>query len=791
MALYTGLNDPHPLDLSDLVDPEAPAAARYHRQAVEHIIQCVDDGVYCALLGPRLSGKTVMLRYVERILSESLGYTVVYIDLMHMRASTLQEFFAHLIQVTSQRLHELSRQPIPAPGSDIASSAVFRAYLSDCVIQLEKNIVIIIEHLETVPTDLVQALLTSLRAAYMDQQTIDYQVMVVVSGALSLATLTVGEASPFRGIARRVFVGDLSTEESKALINENLSESGIELTPQAIRHLLEATRGDSYLIRSIVQRCAALAFERPIARLGAGTIRRVTNRFLRNDVFQYAPLLEAVRMIEENPDLLRCILLLLERGSVRKAELPLPLSPDLDPLYLTGVVETQDGDSYRLQNRIYKEFLAHHFYPGRVGHMLAMAGYWDTALDYLETSMHEDNENPDTDLLPATITSMYAAEDPVQAAHYLGRGLKAAFGVRKLQIWYAPPHENRLELVHQGGEIQPGATRLNTRMPLQADQLEARAYRQATSLRGQEDGQFIRRAIPLTLPRSRPIGVVTIWENVADWRFVEQRQRDLKLVSYLNQAARALEAVSQRRQELVLAGRMQATLLPTALPKLAGWQFSAFWKPARETSGDFYDLLNLPENKIGLVIADVVDKGMGAALYMALSRTLMRTFAADHPNRPDLVLQAVNRRMLEEAGAGHFVTLFYGILDPSNGQLIYSNGGHVPPCHQSARQSQPPAYLSRTGMALGVEEETSWEHRSIMIDPGDAMIMYTDGILDALNPAQEIFGDQRLMAVISSIASLADRSAQKIQDNLLGKVQAFVGDAHQYDDITVLTVLRL
>ena len=213
----------------------APAIVRYNRDAVEQIVQCVRDGTYCAVLGPRLSGKTVLLRYVEEVLTQSLGWTCIYVDLHTLGALTLQGFFADLIDFIAGRVEDLAGPKLSVPEASLASSAVFRGFLEDAVAALGRDLVLIIEHLEAVPTDLIQALLTSLRAAFMDQQTHQHGVMVVVSGALSLAALTVGESSPFRGIARRVFVGDLSKEQSSALIAELLAAEGVTLTRRARR----------------------------------------------------------------------------------------------------------------------------------------------------------------------------------------------------------------------------------------------------------------------------------------------------------------------------------------------------------------------------------------------------------------------------------------------------------------------------------------------------------------------------------------------------------------------------
>jgi type II secretory pathway predicted ATPase ExeA len=762
----------------------APAIVRYNQGAVAEIVGCVREGSYCALLGPRLSGKTVLLRHVAEMLSGPLGQTCVYLDLYDVDVSTLQGFFADLIRLVADSVGAQAGWAVEMPDPAVASSAVFRGFLADLVLRLQRDLVLVLEHLEALPTDLVQALLTSLRAAYMDQQDLDYRAVVVVSGALSLATLTVGESSPFRGIARRVFVGDLTEAQSLALIGERLA-GGLPVSEKARQRLLRATCGDPFLIRRICHLCVEAATVADPPRLRGRTVKRVVRRFLEEEVYRYAPLQEAVRLLEEDPDLLRCILLLLAHGAVPRADLPLPLSPDVDPLYLTGVVEMVDGQTYRLQNLIYHRFLARHFHPGRVGHLMSMAGRWDSALDYLEAGIREGSEASRADLLPATINSMYAAEDIGRAAHFLTRGLSAGFGVVEARVWYALPQEGRLRLVGQVGSGPSAGLWSTPEMEVGADRLEARAYRQERALRGPEVGRHVWRAIPLLVPGSKPAGVVMLCEDRLDGRFAGQRERELQMMGYLSQAARAIQAVSVRRQELALAGRMQASLLPASIPAIPGWQIAASLRPARETSGDFYDLIALPGGRLGIVVADVADKGMGAALYMALSRTLIRTYAAEFPDRPDLALQAANARILADTHAGLFVTVFYGVLDPAAATLTYCNAGHHPPLLIGS--GGVGEVLAGRGMALGVVPEPGWVHTAVAIPPGGSVLFYTDGVVDAMNAEGQRFGAERALAVAREEAG---RPAGEMQDALLGQVQAFMGDEPQFDDITVVVLAR-
>ena len=245
-------------------------------------------------------------------------------------------------------------------------------------------------------------------------------------------------------------------------------------------------------------------------------------------------------------------------------------------------------------------------------------------------------------------------------------------------------------------------------------------------------------------------------------------------------------ALDQQRatKELAVAGRVQAGLLPREIPRLPGWDILATVEPARETSGDFYDFIALPEGRLGIVVADVADKGAGAALYMALSRTLIRTFALEYPTLPAQVLKETNERILKDAKETMFVTVFYGVLDPLASTLTYASAGHNPP-FLLRREQADMKELTRTGVALGVLERTDWAQQTQQIAPGDALVLYTDGILDARDASGNWFGQERLLEVAQQAQGC---TAEEIQQALLDEIHNFVGDAPRFDDITLMVL---
>jgi len=297
--------------------------------------------------------------------------------------------------------------------------------------------------------------------------------------------------------------------------------------------------------------------------------------------------------------------------------------------------------------------------------------------------------------------------------------------------------------------------------------------------------------LPL-LARGEVIGAMLV-DRVKMPRGLSERQISV-LSGIANQVSVAIEnarlyqeSLEKERmsQELRVARDIQISFLPKECPHVPGWQICADWRSAREVGGDFYDFIWLDANRLGLVIADVSDKGVPAALFMALSRTVMRASAADARSPVDAVMRA-NELLTADTSSGMFVTLFYGILDVTTGHLRYARAGHNPPLHFD-RVGDRVRPLEAKGIVLGIIEDVSFEERSVTLGAGDVLVLYTDGVTEAIDSKEEEYGVERLMEVIRANG---ESSATEIIESIVQGVTRFSSGVPQFDDTTLVVVKR-
>jgi serine phosphatase RsbU (regulator of sigma subunit)/anti-sigma regulatory factor (Ser/Thr protein kinase) len=257
----------------------------------------------------------------------------------------------------------------------------------------------------------------------------------------------------------------------------------------------------------------------------------------------------------------------------------------------------------------------------------------------------------------------------------------------------------------------------------------------------------------------------------------------LRVAQLVREQQAEIRTRERLEQELRVARLIQQTLLPKDVPHRAGWQVAAYYQPARAVGGDFYDFLDLDNGKLGLIIGDVTDKGVPAALLMATTRSILRT-AAQSGRSPGQVLGRANDLLCPDVPPKMFVTCLYAMLDVETGLLVYANAGHDLPQQRSANGDV--SELRARGMPLGLMPGMQYEERETHLEPGDSLLLYSDGIVEAHDPARGMFGFLRLASLMR-----AHTGSESLIDYLLADLAQFTGpDWEQEDDVTMVTIAR-
>jgi serine phosphatase RsbU (regulator of sigma subunit)/anti-sigma regulatory factor (Ser/Thr protein kinase) len=302
----------------------------------------------------------------------------------------------------------------------------------------------------------------------------------------------------------------------------------------------------------------------------------------------------------------------------------------------------------------------------------------------------------------------------------------------------------------------------------------------------------VKLAVPL-VSQGELIGVLNLGPRLSEQDYSSD---DRKLLDNLAaQAAPALrvgqlvreqeaEAVTRQRfeQELEVARLIQQNFLPKELPDLPGWQVAAYYRPAREVGGDFYDVIPLPDGRVAFVVGDVTDKGVPAALVMSATRSVLRA-SAQRLIEPGIVLERVNEHLCPDMPAKMFVTCLYGVLDPATGLLRFANAGHDLPYVKTA---DGVVELRARGMPLGLMPGMAYEEKEAVLQPGESVLLHSDGVVEAHDPERDMFGFPRLKETVADAPS-----GQALIDRVLADLESFTGpDAEQEDDITMVTLER-
>ncbi len=297
--------------------------------------------------------------------------------------------------------------------------------------------------------------------------------------------------------------------------------------------------------------------------------------------------------------------------------------------------------------------------------------------------------------------------------------------------------------------------------------------------------------VPL-LVADEPIGALLADDVNTTHMFSPRRVRILAGIA--NQTAVALENArlqiqeSQRARlgrELELAHDIQLSILPQEAPTIEGYQIAYRWQSASEVGGDFFDFIELSGDQLGMVIADVSDKGVPAALYMMFARTLLRS-AAFNRREPAAALTRANARVVSDSNSDMFVTAYYSVLDVRAHVLTYASAGHNLAYYKPAARCEAEPLIT-DGIALGVIADAEFQQKTLRLQPGDVVLFYTDGVNEAMNADGESFGEERL---VETLCRTADQPASAIAEAIQEAVRTFAGDTPQFDDLTLLLLKR-
>ncbi len=269
-----------------------------------------------------------------------------------------------------------------------------------------------------------------------------------------------------------------------------------------------------------------------------------------------------------------------------------------------------------------------------------------------------------------------------------------------------------------------------------------------------------------------------------------------KIVEEWSEGTSVEEAMRQRleqeriereriEQELLVARRIQQASLPKEVPPLEGWEIYPHYRPAREVGGDFYDFFELEDGRLGVVVGDATGKGVPAALMAEATSNMLRALAQGlSSSSPGEVLERVNETLLARIPPNTFVTCFYAILDPKSASLSYANAGHdLPYLHRNGDAQE----LRARGMPLGLMPGMGYEEKEIVLDAGQSVLFYSDGLVEAHNSKGEMFGFPRLRTLVAQHGA----EERSLGDSLLEELERFTGEGwEQEDDITLLTLQR-
>jgi serine phosphatase RsbU (regulator of sigma subunit) len=692
---------------------------------------------YGALLGARQTGKTSLLLKLRHSLSDK--YAFVFVDFQAIEGAQPQQCFAHIAEQMAEQLADTIGGEGPPSLKD---NKTFSAFLQDFSQKARAlRIIVILDEIGALPQETAIRLAGAIRAVFTERLVKPdlARYVFVLAGAMDMMELTTGRTSPLGNVTEKIYLGDLTLEESKQLLAEPFGRAGLKPFTRINRSLHKWTSGHPYWTQLLADNLASSP-QPPTGR----AIEKIVEQLLQTEdrnlphVIRQLKADDALWNLAES--LLNGVPLQFSRsnGAIAKLE-------------LIGILKERDGRC-AIRNLIYQEAMQRH----QIKPIRLPAANLRILGQLLIT------DQPPLQQVGAFLQQVLQSRTVAIFMKMEGGSnfrISASVGVDDrfcAELTFAAS-SRLVEMLSRG--LEPSIPRLPV-----SEQVQLRKI--ATSL-----------AVPVRL-NDELLGFLSVGEKLSGEAYDAQDREFLA-----DAAERVADALKreQHKREAELARDTQQGLLPKEIPQIAGFQICGTWQPARLVSGDYYDVFRLDEHKVALCIADVVGKGMPAALLMSNLQAAVKAFASASTT-PQALCDQVNRLTSNNIGRGKFITFFYAVVDGETRHLVYTNAGHNPPI--LLRHDGEVLRLDEGGALLGVFPEWKYGEGEVELASGDRLLLFTDGVSEVQDSHENQFGEERLIELLKGSRHLGPADLlQKVIETI---TEFSHGNFH--DDVTVVAL---
>ncbi len=698
-----------------------------------------DTNCVGAVLGARQTGKTSLLLKLRHELRDK--YAFVFVNLQGIEGAPEQECFSYIAEQMLEQLAEsISREAPPSLPTDGKTFSTFLREFSRKTHAL--RIIVILDEIGTLPPGASVRLASTIRAAFSDRfvkpELARY--VFLLSGATVMLELTTGKNSPLANVTEKIYLGDLSLEETGQLLAEPFGGTGPRSLARINRGLHHWTRGHPYWTQLLAGDLAGRP-DPPTKR----AINEIVEELLRTE---HRNLPHVIRLLKADDALWNLVESVLNGVPLHFSRADAAIAK----LELIGILKDQGGRC-AIRNLIYQRAMQ--------GHQIKPTLLFGTHLRILTEQLIADRPS-----LPETCAFLQQVFQCRTSLIFMRKAgnfrLSASVGVdQSLCADLAFGTDTRVVEVLNKGE-EPSIPHLP-----RSEQAQLRKIGSAL-------------VVPVRL-KDELLGFLSLGEKLSGEAYDTQDRE------FLAAAAERVASVIERRsfdqyqQEVEYARDIQEGFLPKEIPQIGGFQISGRWQPARLVSGDYYDVFRLDEHKVALCIGDVVGKGMPAALLMSNLQAAVKAFASPSVTPRELCEQ-VNRLTSNNIGRGKFVTFFYAVVDGETRRLTYTNAGHNPPI--LLRRNGTAARLEEGGALLGVFPDWKYKQGEAELASEDRLLLFTDGVSEVQDSQENQYGEERLIELMKEYRHLG--TADLVQKVIETVTEFSRGNFH--DDVTLLAL---